>query len=122
MSVVREKDEDHNETYTFRDKQDRKVLVRQMLGDIPHDTYFVYDACDNLIFVLPPAYQDEPDLDLYAYQYKYDNWGHCIEKKIPGCQPIKYVYDQADNLIFSQDGVQREKLEWIFICMIIFIG
>ena len=114
LSVVREKDEDHNETYTFRDKQDRKVLVRQMLGDIPHDTYFVYDACDNLIFVLPPAYQDEPDLDLYAYQYKYDNWGHCIEKKIPGCQPIKYVYDQADNLIFSQDGVQREKLEWTF--------
>lgn len=49
LSVVREKDEDHNETYTFRDKQDRKVLVRQMLGDIPHDTYFVYDACDNLI-------------------------------------------------------------------------
>ena len=70
LFVVREKDEDHNETYTFRDKQDRKVLVRQMLGDIPHDTYFVYDACDNLIFVLPPAYQDEPDLDLYAYQYK----------------------------------------------------
>ena len=85
-----------------------------MLGDIPLDTYFEYDAWDNLIFVLPPAYQDEPDLDLYAYQYKYDNWGHCIEKKIPGCQPIKYVYDQADNLIFSQDGVQREKLEWTF--------
>lgn len=24
------------------------------------------------------------------------------------------MYDQADNLIFSQDGVQREKLEWTF--------
>lgn len=114
LSVTGKRDENGNKIYTFTNKQDHEVLSRRMLDDMPYDTYFVYDACDNLVFVLPPAFQDDPNLNLYAYQYKYDNWGHCIEKKLPGCQSIKYIYDQADNLIFSQDGAQREKLEWTF--------
>lgn len=114
LSITENIDENGNESYVFIDKLNRKILSRQMQKTVPHDTYFVYDSCDNLVLVLPPSYQDEPDLNLYAYQYKYDNWGHCIEKKLPGCQSIKYIYDQADNLIFSQDGAQREKLEWTF--------
>ena len=114
LSVTGKRDENGNKIYTFTNKQDHEVLSRRMLDDMPYDTYLVYDACDNLVFVLPPAFQDDPNLNLYAYQYKYDNWGHCIEKKLPGCQSIKYIYDQADNLIFSQDGAQREKLEWTF--------
>ena len=115
LSVVNKEDENGNRTYIFTDKRGHEILVRKVLDNSTScDTYFVYDSCDNLVLVLPPSYQDEPDLNLYAYQYKYDNWGHCIEKKLPGCQSIKYIYDQADNLIFSQDGAQREKLEWTF--------
>ena len=38
----------------------------------------------------------------------------CIEKKMPGAEAIKYVYDKLDRLIFSQDGNQRLQNEWTF--------
>ena len=50
----------------------------------------------------------------YAYQYKYDERNRCIWKKLPGCEPVYYVYDKADRLIFTQDGEQRLKGEWTF--------
>lgn len=119
LYVVKTTDEDGNVSYLFSDKLGHQVLSRQVLDDptdgiVPHDTYFVYDDYDQLRFVLPPAYQDIPSLSLYAYQYKYDERGRCIEKTLPGCQAIRYVYDKADNLVFSQDGVQRAKGEWTF--------
>lgn len=106
-------DEDGHIAYTFTDKLGRRILNRQMLGSTGCDTYFVYDGL-NLRFVLPPGYQDEGKVDLYAYQYKYDNRNRCIQKKLPGCEPIYYVYDYADKLVFSQNGVQRANGEWTF--------
>ena len=38
----------------------------------------------------------------------------CIEKKLPGVQAVKYVYDQSDRLVFSQDGKQRAAGKWMF--------
>ena len=114
LYVTKSIDEDGNVLYVFTDIQERKILTRQMLGAMPHDTYYVYDYFDNKCFVLPPAYQKNPDLGLYAYQYKYDERNRCIEKKIPGCEPTTYIYDYADHLIFSQDGVQRGQSEWTF--------
>ena len=54
------------------------------------------------------------NLDLYAYQYLYDSFGHCISKKLPGCAAICYVYDKADRVILSQNGNQSQKKEWTF--------
>lgn len=111
--------EDGNPSYSFVDMLGQTVLTREMNGSWPHDTYYVYDDFGNLRFVLPPAYQegaqDMEELSLYAYQYKYDERNRCIEKTLPGCQPIYYVYDKADNLALSQDGVQRTKHEWSFV-------
>lgn len=106
-------DEDGRIIYTFTDKLGRQILSRQMLENTEIDTYYVYDEF-NLRFVLPPAYQDEQRLDLYAFQYKYDNRNRCIENKLPGCEPVYYIYDHADQLVFSQNGVQRSKGEWAF--------
>ena len=114
LYVVKSTDEDGNVSYLFTDKQERLILSRQMQGTTPHDTYYVYDDFGNLCFVLPPGYQDVPSLSLYAYRYKFDGRNRCIEKTLPGCQVIRYVYDNADNLVFSQDGVQRGKGEWTF--------
>lgn len=119
LYVVKTTDEDGNVSYLFTDKLGQQILSRQVLmdpmyGHVLHDTYYVYDDYDQLCFVLPPSYQDTPSLSLYAYQYKYDDRGRCIEKTLPGCDPIKYCYDRADHLIFSQDGVQRAGGEWTF--------
>ena len=83
------------------------VLSRQMKGSETHDTYYVYDDKSNLCFVLQPMYQSLANLDLYAFQYKYDGRNRCIWKKLPGAGYMEMVYDNADRLVFSQDGNQR---------------
>jgi len=118
-------DEDGNIIYEFKDKQGRVILIRQMNGTIPHDTYYIYDDFNNLAFVLPPLAADgltsNATWDLntkiikdYAYAYKYDNRHRCIWKKLPGAEPIYYIYDNADHLIFSQNGEQRDNGKWSF--------
>ncbi len=57
--------------------------------------------------MLPPGYQDHPDLDLYAYIYRYDYLDRLVYKKLPGCSPSYLVYDAVHRLFFSQDGCQR---------------
>ena len=52
-------------------------------------------------------YQSSANLDLYAFQYKYDGRNRCIWKKLPGAGYMEMVYDNADRLVFSQDGNQR---------------
>ena len=39
--------------------------------------------------------------------YKYDGRNRCIWKKLPGAGYMEMVYDNADRLVFSQDGNQR---------------
>ena len=114
LSVVKTMDEDMNVSYNFTDKLGHLVLTRQMQGSEPHDTYYVYDEKGNLCFVLQPMYQNSANLDLYAFQYKYDGRNRCIYKKFPGAQYIAYIYDNADRLIYSQDARQRSRKKLTF--------
>ncbi|MCD8078858.1 MAG: DUF6443 domain-containing protein [Bacteroides sp.] len=119
LYVVKTTDEDGKVSYTFTDKQEKIVLQRRLSGSERFDTYYLYDEYDNLVYVLPPAVSGvvtTANLDLYAYGYKYDTQNRCTEKKLPGCTPVKYVYDQADRVVFSQDGNQaaRSSAEWTF--------
>ena len=107
LSVVKTTDEDLNVSYTFTDKMGHVVLSRQMKGSETHDTYYVYDDKGNLCFVLQPMYQSSANLDQYAFQYKYDGRNRCIWKKLPGAGYVEMVCDNADRLVFSQDGNQR---------------
>ena len=114
LYVVKTTDEDGNISYTFTDKQGRTVLTRQMNGTEQLDTYFVYDVYGNLCFVLQPMYQDNNSIDLFAFQYKYDHRNRCIWKKLPGAAYVEYVYNNADQLTHSQDGVQRASGKWLY--------
>ncbi len=126
LYVTRVSDESGNVPHEFKDKLGRVVLTRQIENSKNLDTYYIYDDSGNLRIVLPPiasqnlqngnswSSQTDDNLKQYAYLYKYDHRKRCIAKKLPGCDWIYYVYDKADQLIYTQDGEQRAKGEWLF--------
>lgn len=90
-------------------------------------TAYVYDHKGNLCYVLPPLLYDylstvssitiadsDTKMKQYAYIYRYDDQNHCIYKKLPGCEPVYYIFDKAGNCILSQDGVLRSSGLWIY--------
>ena len=106
----------------YTDLFGRKVMTER--GGLR--TYYVYDNASNLRFVLPPALDGvlhvgnsynlltcQPLHD-YAYFYAYDKRGLCIERKLPGCDPVTMVYDDGGRMAFSQDGCQRSSGDWTF--------
>ena len=115
LYVTKTTDENGNESYEFKNIAGNVILKRTICSiDEAADTYYIYDYRGNLAFVLPPNYQEEPSLDLYAYQYKYDGQGNCTWKKLPGCEPIYMKYDLSGRMIFLQDGNLRKQGLWEF--------
>lgn len=49
-------------------------------------------------------FQNEKSLGKYAYKYQYDTQNRLISKCLPGCEPIRYWYDDEDRLVFVQDN------------------
>ncbi len=102
-------DEDGRSMTIFTDFHGNTVLERR--GE-DNDTYYVYDQYGRLSYVLPPmckGLNSTSVLSKYWYRYKYDDRGRCIEKQLPGCEPVKYWYDNANRLESEQDGYLREK-------------
>ena len=93
-------------------------------------TCYVFDGKGDIRYVVPPILSSYilseygsdagsiPDSDemmrKYAYIYRYDQQRHCVYKKLPGCEPIYYVYDRTGALILTQDGEQRQRGEWSY--------
>lgn len=102
-------DEDKNKVETFTDNIGRVILTRRYDSSKAYDTYNVYDSRNRLCYIFPPMASDAlitnreyamekgGVLDLYAYYYQYDSYNRCVEKKLPGVEPIYYVYDKADR-------------------------
>lgn len=118
-------DEDGRLRYEFRDKAGLLLLTRSVADSEFFDTYYVYDCFGNLRAVFPPEASAQlpasgtidPTSDFctgLGYFYRYDARNRCIGKKLPGAEEILYVYDDADQLIFTQDGEQRSREEWSF--------
>ena len=118
-------DEDGRIRYEFRDKAGLLLLTRSVADSEFFDTYYVYDCFGNLRAVFPPEASAQlpapgtidPISDFctgLGYFYRYDARNRCIGKKLPGAEEILYVYDDADQLIFTQDGEQRSHGEWSF--------
>jgi len=109
----------------YKNKEDQVILKRQfnMVGSTLQtlSTYYVYDDLGSLSFVLPPKV--EPDasaaipqttLDNLCYQYRYDGLNRLISKKVPGKGWEFMVYNKLNQVIMTQDSVQRMKAnqEW----------
>jgi len=112
----------------YKDKEGKVVLKRTFNRTgtstiTTLSTYYVYDDFGNLSFVLPPG--ANPDAvavptatlqDNFCYQYRYDERTRLIEKKIPGKGWEYMVYNRLDQVVASQDAVQRAKAgqDWLY--------
>ena len=120
LRVLRTTDENGNLSLTFTDREERTVLIRRKGSNGEYaDTHFVYDNCGKLRYMISPkaAHElvfsglcDQSVINSLCYSYKYDNRGRLIEKKLPGTDPVYYVYDKLNRVIFTQDGVDRDSI------------
>ena len=115
-------DGDNYTTQEFHNKKGQLVLKRTFDG-LPHDTYYVYDKFRNLTFVLSPeaskeivvASDPQEILDLYGYQYHYDNRNRVNWKKLPGKEYERIIYDELDRPILTQDAnLRADGNKWLF--------
>jgi len=125
-------DEHNRQKIEFVDKDGKVILQKVQLNANPQNgytdwlcTYYVYDAYDQLRFVLQPQAVlklSSPGinwivsagiLEELCFSYDYDSKGRLISKKIPGAAALLMVYDGRDRLIMSQDGNLRAANKWM---------
>lgn len=120
LTYTKTVDEDGKSITEYKDKYGRVIMN---LSSTNVRTYYAYNSLGQLCYIIPPiaadnltaqtVYNDDNDnLKKYCYLYKYDERGNNVVKRLPGCDSICMVYDNADRLILSQDGNQRIKKQW----------
>ncbi len=106
-------------TQSVVDSRGRTIAVRSWETNRWITTYYIYDVYNRLRFILPPAIANEAVIDAtelanFAFQYEYDYRGRLKIERNPGAGEVRYVYDNRNRLVFSQDEVQRSNNQWIF--------
>lgn len=106
----------------FKDTEGRLVLKRIWQDESTAlSTYYVYDETGNLRYVIPPAVSSttftETDAVFknFVYGYHHDGRKRVIEKKIPGKGWDHLVYNKLDQIVMTQDSVQRINGKWSFV-------
>ncbi|RYG58883.1 MAG: RHS repeat protein, partial [Alphaproteobacteria bacterium] len=100
----------------FKDLDGRVVLKRVWeTATFSLDTRYVYDDLGNLRYVVPPAvtatsFTDADAVaDRFVYIYRYDGRKRLVGKKIPGKGWEELIYNPIDQVVFTQDAVERSK-------------
>jgi RHS repeat-associated protein len=118
-------------TDEYKDLEGQVVLKRVWETNTKNlSTYYVYDDLGNLRYVLPPAVNEHTDrlttalssfsegdtaFNDYIYGYHYDGRNRLVEKKIPGKGWEELVYNPLDQVVFTQDAVQKPLMERSYV-------
>lgn len=105
LTVESSYDEDRHNTIVYKDLAGN-IILSDVAGAY---TYYVYDSKGLLRYVLTPMYQDDPDIDEFAYVYNYDNRGRVSSKRLPGCETTFYTYDNSDRILTEQNPLLASK-------------
>ncbi|NBW35511.1 MAG: RHS repeat-associated core domain-containing protein, partial [Cytophagia bacterium] len=130
-------DENGRQVREYVDKQGKTLIKKVQYTDATPNTfndthwaitYYIYDDFDRLRFVLQPEFWTNLStyngygnadkrilLGKLAFEYRYDERGRMVYKKVPGADPVEMVYDQWDRLVMTRDGKQKEESKWSFI-------
>ncbi len=103
-------DEDGNTTTEYKNGKGQTVLTRKNDGTQDINTYYIYNEYNQLAFVIPPlasalASMDEAQRNSLCYQYRYDDFGRLVEKRVPGKGWEYLVYDKQDRVVLTQDAL-----------------
>ena len=110
----------------YTDIEGRLVLKRVWESESKAlNTYYIYDDLGNLRYVIPPAvtvnnFSELPagvnfaDFENYIYAYRYDDKRRLIEKKLPGKGWEYLVYNRNDQVVLTQDSIQRAGGKWSY--------
>ncbi|RQO41572.1 sugar-binding protein [Chryseobacterium sp. KBW03] len=118
-------DEDGNKSIEFTNGLGQTVLVRKVITATENvDTYYLYNDYGQLVYVISPKAEapitsnnniiTQQILDDLCYQYKYDNKGRLVEKKVPGKGWEYMIYDRQNRLVGSQDAELKKKGQWLY--------
>ncbi|MEO1416306.1 MAG: DUF6443 domain-containing protein [Bacteroidota bacterium] len=120
-------DENGNVTKIYADNMGRQLLRQTQVtpgGTDYATTAFGYDLFGRLQYVIQPEgwklIENGTSINLdgfvlsYAFQYFYDKKGRVIRKQIPGKAATRYIYNDRDQLVLSQEGLHADRGEWIF--------
>lgn len=128
-------DEDGRTIYVAKNDQGKTVLSGVVDGTKLLSTYYVYDVAGNLSRVFPAAVssafgsmhpfenvanENDVEYSQHVTYYKYNHYNQVIYKRLPGCEPVYYIYDKSGRCIFSQDGNQRKDGVWQYVISDIF--
>lgn len=125
LSVTTATNEQGVQSQSVASRDGRKVVTRTKVGSAWAETYYVYDARDQLRFVLPPELMKllrqasnfsptQQQVDAWAYQSVYDNDGREVETKGPGTGWVYTIYDTRDRVVLTQDARQRLTNDWSY--------
>lgn len=87
-----------------------------MTDEAGAQTYYVYNNKGLLSYVLTPQYQESENLELDAYKYEYDSFDRVSAKSMPGCEPVKFTYNDNDQISIEQSPLLKEKGLIRFFC------
>lgn len=121
-------DENGNNSIEYQDNGGHIVCKKVQSGTSTYlATYYVYDDFNNLTYVIPPipvttAYPTsflEADAVFlnFIYGYHYDGRSRLVERKVPGKGWQYLLYNAIDQVVATQDAIQRGKTsqEWTFV-------
>jgi RHS repeat-associated protein len=127
LKVKTTTDEDGFFVEEYTNKEDQLVLktISKTGNAVKLQTYYVYDYTGLLRYVIPPKAVSQLSVNGWimnsiigaelCYSYEYDYRSRPIVKNKAGAGADWYVYNQKDELVFSQTPLQRAKGEWVFI-------
>ncbi|MBO9632280.1 MAG: hypothetical protein J7578_04125 [Chitinophagaceae bacterium] len=119
-------DEENGRSWVHTNKLGQVVLnTRELDTSTAIRTYTVYDGLGRKrIIIQPQGVQeminsgnwsiDSSFLSKWCFTYRYDAEGKVVEKKIPGTDPIYYVYNKKNLPVLVQDGLMRKRNTWSF--------
>ena len=111
-------DEDGKRSVVYTNEAGNTVLERRYIdASNTADTYYIYDALNRLLCVVPPAVNtsatvSSADLDNYCYRYAYNAKGELSSRKLPGVAAETYTYDAAHRMISKTSGDKYTAYEY----------
>lgn len=112
------------EEYTNKEKQVVLKTTGKAGNSLKLQTYYVYDNMGLLRYIIPPkavVWLSNNSWTIntiigsnLCFSIEYDYRSRPISKSKPGGGTDLFVYNQKDELVFSQTPLQRSKGQWIF--------